>query len=77
MKYNVIKILDQHEVILFENQPESNALKLINQLIDQHAEDLMSDYPDIDELDAISIAEAQFLLISVGAANKIIPLMLH
>jgi hypothetical protein len=77
MKYNVIKILDQHEVVLFENQPESNALKLINQLIEQHAENLISDYPDINELDAIKIAESQFLLMSAGVTNKVIPLILR
>lgn len=65
MKYNISKILDHNEVILFQNMLESDALQLIGQLIEQYANNLTSEYPDISELDAINIAEAKFLLIAV------------
>jgi hypothetical protein len=65
VKYNISKILDHNEVMLFQNMLESDALKLIGQLIEQYANNLTSEYPDITEYDAMNIAEAKFLLIAV------------
>jgi hypothetical protein len=70
MKYNVIKILEHREVVLFDDKPEAAAIKLMSQLIEQHAEDLIRNYPDINESDAINIAETQFLLVAVNTTAK-------
>lgn len=63
MIYRVIKKVEDKEIVLYEAQDNIQALIKLNQLIDEHAEELLNTYKDMDEVSAISIAEERFLLL--------------
>lgn len=60
MKYTVFKTIEKNDTVLFEVQTEAKALKLLNQLIEEYAEELILKYPDINEFEALTIAEECF-----------------
>lgn len=67
MGYSVIKNIDNREHVLFSNKTEIDALKIMNHLIEEYAEELINMYPDINAISAITIAEERFIL---RAENK-------
>lgn len=63
MLYRVIKKVEDKEIVLYEAQDNIQALIKLNQLIEEHAEELLNIYKDMNEISAMAIAEERFLLL--------------
>lgn len=62
MKYTIFKTIEKNNTLLFEVQTEAKALKLLNQLIDEYAEQIIKKHPSIKDFEALTIAEECFYI---------------
>ena len=70
MGFFVLKYFLNSEQILFENIDEVRAKKIARNLVEQHAEMLLSQNPDLSERSALEKAELLFKVTDKLTPNK-------